>query len=104
MSGLLTKEEVWLLLLQMLLASTMVTRGDSMMQNCFDHVHDNAWQKVTVYDSWAATVNVFVNNTGPKVLTCLEGTVFRRYTLYSLNRLSRQLSEGFFFPRIERIY
>ena len=47
--------------------------GDFSGQNCFGHMHDNAWSKVTVYDSWAAAVNVFVNHSGPVVLTCLHG-------------------------------
>ena len=41
--------------------------------NCFRHMHNNAWAKVAVYDSWAAAINVFVNHSGPHVLTCLDG-------------------------------
>lgn len=47
--------------------------GDADSSNCFRHMHENAWTKVAVYDSWAAAVNVFVNHSGPHVLTCLHG-------------------------------
>ena len=44
--------------------------------NCFSLVDDASWSRIIRYDPKIASLKIFVNETGPRVLTCLQGTHF----------------------------
>ena len=50
--------------------------------NCFSLVDENSWSRILRLDHSNGVLTVQLNNTGPRVITCLQGKVVYLYVIF----------------------